>query len=470
MSLSSLLRGTADSLDRRIGWDKLPLPAGLLTLVGLRQRLRDENLHDTGRGALDVPPIDDHDGYLTARTLDGTFNDLNDPLMGSLGSRFGRNVPLSFTYREPPDAMLDPSPRLVSRELLTREEFQPATTLNLLAGAWIQFEVHDWFSHGKPAPEEPWEIPVADDDPWPEHPMKIPRTHADPSTDPNQPLTYVTDDTHWWDGSQIYGRDPAFAAALRSGENGKLQIDEQGLPPQELEKHIDLTGVAGNFWVGLALLHTLFMREHNAICDELHERHPELTDQELYEKGAPDHRRADGEDPHGRLDAGDHRPPDDGARAARQLVGPGGREPRQALRPQDRERGHPRHPRLADGPPRRALLADRGVRRRLPDAPADPGRLQPPLARQGRAAARAHARGPRRAPRPRAARRDADGGPLLLVRHLAPRRDRAPQLPALPADVQPRRTGRRSTSPRRTSCARESAASRATTSSAGSST
>ena len=96
-SLSSLLRGTADSLDRRVGWDRLPLPAGLLTLVGLRQRLREENLHDTGRGALDVPPVDDHNDYLMARTLDGTFNDLDDPLMGSLGSRFGRNVPLSFT-------------------------------------------------------------------------------------------------------------------------------------------------------------------------------------------------------------------------------------------------------------------------------------------------------------------------------------------------------------------------------------
>jgi hypothetical protein len=284
MPFSSFFRGTADTLDRRFGWDRLPLPAGLLTLVGLRERLRQENLYDTGRGAMDVPPVNDHDGYLTARTLDGTFNDLNDPLMGSLGSRFGRNVPLSFTYREPPDAMLDPSPRLVSRELLTREQFQPATTLNLLAGAWIQFEVHDWFSHGKPAPEEAWEIPVAEDDPWPEHPMRIPRTHADPSTDPNQPPTYVTDDTHWWDGSQIYGREPAFADALRSGQNGKLRIDEQGMPPQELEQHIDLTGVAGNFWVGLALLHCLFMREHNAICDELHAKHPELSDQQLYDK------------------------------------------------------------------------------------------------------------------------------------------------------------------------------------------
>jgi hypothetical protein len=284
MSLSSLLRGTADSLDRRVGWDRLPLPAGLLTLVGLRDTLRKENLHDTGRGALDVPPVDNHDGYLTARTLDGTYNDLNDPLMGSLGSRFGRNVPLSYTFREPLDAMLDPSPRLVSRRLLTRDEFKPATTLNLLAGAWIQFEVHDWFSHGKPVPEEPWEIALEDGDDWPESPMKIPKTFPDPSTDPDQPPTYVTDDTHWWDGSQIYGRDPAFADALRSGEHGKLRIDEQGLPPKELEKHIDLTGVAGNFWVGLALLHSLFSREHNAVCDELHLRHPELDDQQLYDK------------------------------------------------------------------------------------------------------------------------------------------------------------------------------------------
>jgi len=76
MPLSSLFRVPADALDRRVGWDKLPLPAGILTLVGLRDRLREENLYDTGRGALDTPPIDDHNRYLHARTLDGTFNDL----------------------------------------------------------------------------------------------------------------------------------------------------------------------------------------------------------------------------------------------------------------------------------------------------------------------------------------------------------------------------------------------------------
>jgi hypothetical protein len=281
---SSLYDGLTEWLDKKIGWPRMPLPLALLTLIGLRHRLREQNLYDTGRGALDRPDISEHADYLTARTLDGSFNDLNDPLMGSLGSRFGRNVPLRYTYTEPVDALLDPNPRLVSRELLTRDLFEPATTLNLLAGAWIQFEVHDWFSHGKNEPDDPWKVPVEDGDPWPDHPMTISRTRRDPSADPNGPATFVTDDTHWWDGSQIYGRDPAFARALRSGEHGKLRVDELGLPPADLETHIDLTGVAGNFWVGLALLHSLFMREHNTICDHLHARHPDFDDQQLYDK------------------------------------------------------------------------------------------------------------------------------------------------------------------------------------------
>lgn len=282
--LTSLFTDAAGRLDRRYGWDRLPWPLGLMTLIGLRNRLRERNLYDTGRGPLDGPDSSDHPRYLTARTPDGTFNDLDDPMMGSLGSRFGRNVPLAATAREPEDRLLEPSPRLVSRELLTRQAFQPATTLNLLAGAWIQFEVHDWFSHGKNEAQNPWLVPLEPDDPWPEHPMPIERTRQDPSADPAGPPTFVTDDTHWWDGSQIYGRDPAFAEAIRTGTHGKLRLDERGLIPHEIEAHIDLAGVAGNFWVGLALLHSLFMREHNAICDHLHATHPELGDDELFDK------------------------------------------------------------------------------------------------------------------------------------------------------------------------------------------
>ena len=282
---SRLYSSATEALDHRFGWDKMPKPIAMLTLIGIRNRLRAENLYDSGRGPDDRPPADgDGSRHLTARTLDGTFNDLEDPLMGSLGSRFGRNVPLTKAYPDPPDKLLEPNPRTVSRELMTRNEFIPATTLNLLAGAWIQFEVHDWFSHGTNEAENPWTIPLADDDPWPTHPMQIQRTRRDPSADPNGPPTFTTADTHWWDGSQIYGSDPAFAQAIRSGEHGKLKLDASGLIPKEIEAHVDLTGVAGNFWVGLAILHALFMLEHNAICDRLHAKHPELSDQDLYDK------------------------------------------------------------------------------------------------------------------------------------------------------------------------------------------
>jgi hypothetical protein len=280
---SAALDRTAERLDRWFGWDRLPLPLAILTLVGLRARMREQNLHDTGKGRSAEPPPGDPADYLTKRSYNGTFNDLNDPLMGAFHARFGRNVPLRFTYPEPPEALLEPNPRLVSRRLLTREEFQPATTLNLLAGAWIQFEVHDWFSHGQAEQESPWELPLEEGDPWHENPMRIQRAKRDPSADPSGPPTYVTEDSHWWDGSQIYGTDPRFVEAIRT-DDGKLQIDEQGLPPPEIEKLVDLAGVAGNFWIGLALLHSLFMREHNAICDRLRAKYPELDGDTLYEK------------------------------------------------------------------------------------------------------------------------------------------------------------------------------------------
>jgi hypothetical protein len=124
--------------------------AGDSVLVGLREQLRAKNLFDSGRGAGEqlAGEEDDIANHRTARTLTGAYNNLDDPLMGAVGSRFGRNVPLTRAYRDEPERLLTPNPRLISRRLLTRDEFQPATTLNLLAAAWIQFEVHDWFSHG----------------------------------------------------------------------------------------------------------------------------------------------------------------------------------------------------------------------------------------------------------------------------------------------------------------------------------
>ncbi len=271
----------AASLDRRFGWDRLPRPIGIVTLIGLRTRLRERNLYDTGAGgSLRAAP----GGATAVRNPDGSYNDPAQPEMGMVGARFGRNVPLEHTYPEPQAKLLDPNPRIVSRELLTREEFVPATIVNVLAAAWLQFEVHDWFSHGQDEPEKPWELELAEDDPWEERPMRIQRTRRDPDQ-PGQGAapTFVTADSHWWDGSQIYGSEPALSAALRTGTGGKVRLDPDKQLPRDLDAMIDLAGVAGNFWLGLALLHTLFMLEHNAICDRLAAEHPDWDDTRLFD-------------------------------------------------------------------------------------------------------------------------------------------------------------------------------------------
>src|SRR5207253_1095169 len=129
---------------------------------------------------------------------------------GSAQTRFGRNVPLRYTV---PTEVLSPSPRRVSVELMTRHQFQPATSLNLLAATWIQFMVRDWLSHGQSVKENPWLVPVEEGDNWHEKPMRILRTRPDPTRTAGEealPPTHINSETHWWDGSQIYGSTKEF--------------------------------------------------------------------------------------------------------------------------------------------------------------------------------------------------------------------------------------------------------------------
>ncbi|HEX2280629.1 MAG TPA: peroxidase family protein, partial [Thermomicrobiales bacterium] len=281
-----LVRGF-NHVNRVVPWHKLPPLVGTFNLAAYRRVLRQENLHDTSLQApdapVDVPRFEPR--FLVSRTSDGSYNDLERPEMGSAMTRFGRNVPLSDAYPEPEPALLRPSPRDVSERLLKREEFVPATSLNLLAAAWIQFQVHDWFDHKvEEQPGHEFEIPVTPGDPWGEPVMRIRRTAADPTRTPDEaalPPTYINQNSHWWDASQIYGSDQETTDSLRSHEDGKLTVDESGFLPTL--DGTSITGFSNNWWVGLALLHNLFTREHNAICDMLRREHPCWPDEQLFD-------------------------------------------------------------------------------------------------------------------------------------------------------------------------------------------
>lgn len=65
--------------------------------------------------------------------------------MGSASVRFGRNIPREAGRQPTDEELVTPNPRLVSETFMkrTEDEFKPATTLNLLAAAWIQLQTHD---------------------------------------------------------------------------------------------------------------------------------------------------------------------------------------------------------------------------------------------------------------------------------------------------------------------------------------
>jgi hypothetical protein len=198
-----LLAPLAEKVDRSAGWDRLPPKLGIAALLSLRQRLRDRNLYDTRRPVPRHPAgkvTEDRSGI---RMLVGTRNDPCDPQMGARLTPFGRNAP----PQEERGALYTPHPLEVSERLLTRQEFFPADTLNLLAAAWIQFEVHDWFAHrtGEYAQGE-LHVPES----VPANPRPLVR---DDGLDPHYP-PFVSDQTHWWDASQLYGVSKEFTADI----------------------------------------------------------------------------------------------------------------------------------------------------------------------------------------------------------------------------------------------------------------
>src|SRR5579859_1462807 len=248
-------------------WYELPKELGLAELVGIRDTLRRENLFDTSRlPAVDpAQPMPYDESYQTARTPDGSWNDLKHPEMGMANTRFGRNVSLDHTWPDK-DRMMVPNPREISRKLMTRDAFNPATAGNALIAAWLQFMIHDWFSHGTSPTDNPWVLRAAKDDDCPTPPVVVMRVPPDPTSpaDSKLPSTYLNTNTHWWDASSIYGSNLDVQRFIREGAGGRLRLVD-GLPPVPPDPK-DNPALIPGFWVGLGMMQTLFSLEHNSVA------------------------------------------------------------------------------------------------------------------------------------------------------------------------------------------------------------
>lgn len=249
---------------------------------------------------------------INIRTYDGTENNLANPIWGSAGENLRRVTDVGYADGiSVPYQRNRPNPRNVSNVLFAQDGLRnDATGLSDYTWVFGQFIDHDIGL--TPDGDEPAFIDVPKGDQWFDPLIEgraiIPmmRNAFDPTTGIDSPRQHPNLITAYIDGSAVYGSDETRAIWLRTLEGGKLKVSEGNLLPYntftgEVDSEVDHdapemddpVGLSDKLFVAgdvranenplLAALHTLFVREHNRLCDDLILEHPDWSDEQLYQ-------------------------------------------------------------------------------------------------------------------------------------------------------------------------------------------
>jgi hypothetical protein len=237
------------------------------------------------------------------RTIDGSFNNPDHPEWGAAKEPMKRAMPAAYPVAPgtTPARASGPSVRAVSNALVAQSgSIENPINASDYLWQWGQFIDHDVVETPLASPSEALDIPVPMGDPFFD-PMNtgtqvigMSRSAYEIGTDGMR--HQVNEITAYIDASMVYGSDEARADWLRVKDgSGKLKTtagdllpyNTDGFPnaPTGSDPTMFLAGdVRVNEQVGLAAMHTLFVREHNYWCDRLAIEHPGLTGDEYYER------------------------------------------------------------------------------------------------------------------------------------------------------------------------------------------
>lgn len=203
-----------------------------------------------------------------------------------------------------PSGQNRPSARAISNAISAQVTISPnGRRASDFLWQWGQFLDHDLDLTDGVAPAQAANIAVPMGDPWfdPMHSgtVEIPlnRSIFDSATGDHvlNPRQQINEITGWIDASNVYGSDLDRAQALRTMDGtGRLKMSADGyLPYNETglanaggdSAELFLAGdVRANEQVGLAVMHTLFVREHNRLAGEIAAAEPYLRGEMIYQK------------------------------------------------------------------------------------------------------------------------------------------------------------------------------------------
>ena len=252
------------------------------------------------------------------RTIDGTGNNETNTQWGAEGSQMLRVSSVNYTDGVSEMDFTDrPTPRLISNKLFD----QPTPFLNendLSDFVWLfgQFLGHDISYTSIETGAAPFRLEIPADDAYYDQSdvMEVSRSAALPNTGTQGvPRQYQNEVTSFIDASMVYGSTQERADWLRTFEGGKLWTSTNGpsgsgdlLPwnttskefgggafidnrAPEMEKggntkYFVCGDVRANENPLLLAMHTVFVREHNRLCDELFVSNPDWTDELIYQR------------------------------------------------------------------------------------------------------------------------------------------------------------------------------------------
>jgi len=239
------------------------------------------------------------------RTIDGTGNNETNPDLGSAGVQLTRLTTASYGDRRSTPAGADrPSARAVSNGVCEQiSSFPNAAGATDFVWQWGQFVDHDIDLTVSAVPPEPFHIPVPIGDPFFDpfftgaQVIPLVRSAFDPTTgtNPPNPRQQINGITAFIDASNVYGSDAARAAALRTNDGtGRLRMSPHRMLPFNTgglpnaggpDPSLFLAGdVRANEQVALTAMHTLFVREHNRLADEIWQEDSSLSGDAIYEQ------------------------------------------------------------------------------------------------------------------------------------------------------------------------------------------
>ncbi|MEM8547701.1 MAG: peroxidase family protein [Pseudomonadota bacterium] len=232
-------------------------------------------------------------GAREVRSFDGTGNNIDQPDWGSSFSHLQRLS--AVAYADGVSAFAGPdraSARVISNVVVSQAEGEslPNTRQHTdMVWQWGQFIDHDFGLTDGAEESVDIEVPVGDPffDPAGTGTAVILFNRAlfDPATgtDTDNPREQENEITSWIDGSMVYGSDDERALALREdAESPFLATSAGNLLPFNVEALTNAAGfvsdptslflagdVRANEQVGLATMHTLWVREHNRLVQTL---------------------------------------------------------------------------------------------------------------------------------------------------------------------------------------------------------